>query len=805
MVFEDSESPWELNAWDSSRFFEALWEAWTFMADPGTHSPVTMPWARTASALISVSGILFWSSVLGLTVDVITAKMEALRAGKSRIIEKDHTLILGWTEKTIHIIEELCAANESEGGGVVAVLAPESKTDMESQLEYQLPARRRKGTRVVFRSGSPLVVSDLSRVSMESAKAIIILATPGSADQADADTLRTMLSIRSSNCNLLSYVVAEVRDIDNEPLVKLVGGPSVETMVSHDMIGRLMLMSVRQPGLAKVYEGLLGFEGDEFYMNEWPELEGVEFGELAERFPDAVPIGIKSESGKLMLHPPINYELKEGDQVVVIAEDNDTYKPEPANKVDVGQPPDGKPVLGEPEKILFCGWRRDIRDVLQLLDKIVQPGSEVHMMTHCVPLDKRNERLLDDGLDVRQLMNLSIVHQYGNTSVRRKIAKLPISEYNCCMIFADEAFELDTLHADSHSLATLLLIRDLQCRNNLSPFRSEAHQSESSNFSSGSPKSPKRHGKGNGMSQLTKSRATCPMICEILDPHTQNIISSNDQLGLTSDFCQSNKLTAQVLAMVAEERTVNQLINELLGNSGCEIAVVCSSRYAHPDEVISFMTLSRRASLFFDELVVGYQMKESIEKTVLNPAEKWRGCRWDNHDLAILRRTAKARASVIRRTHVAPETSPAAPFTQGSANGPLGRLIDTLEVISEGSESGEPASLGLQESARNLSLPSRQKISKLLKEVAVFLEKGVVQSDEKERSPLPSNACANQKVRASAKAATDPPGEVAPSMMTSMIGLGLGTQTSSARPCVPPEEEAISGWSVHNGVSYENM
>ena len=30
------------------------------------------------------------------------------------------------------------------------------------------------------------------------------------------------------------------------------------------------------------------------------------------------------------------------------------------------------------------------------------------------------------------------------------------------MIFADQLFEADTMHADSHSLATLLLIRDIQ-------------------------------------------------------------------------------------------------------------------------------------------------------------------------------------------------------------------------------------------------------------------------------------------------------------------------------------------------------
>ena len=51
------------------------------------------------------------------------------------------------------------------------------------------------------------------------------------------------------------------------------------------------LMSVRQLGLVKIYDSMLGFEGNEFYVKEWPELVGLSFGELAERFPCAVPIG----------------------------------------------------------------------------------------------------------------------------------------------------------------------------------------------------------------------------------------------------------------------------------------------------------------------------------------------------------------------------------------------------------------------------------------------------------------------------------------------------------------------------------
>jgi len=599
---------------DITTVIEGIWVAWTFMADPGTHAHVFDTDQRIVGSFITIGGILFFASILGLTVDIIREKMDSLRQGKSKIIEKDHTLILGWTEKTIHIIEELCSANESEGGGVVAVLAPFPKEQMESELEFQLPSRVRRGTRVVFRSGSPLLMGDLIRVSVHMARAIIILASSGDADQADSDTLRTMLSLRSLLDDLRGHVVAEVRDIDNEPLVKLVGGHFVETLVSHDVIGRLMLMSVRQPGLAKVYEALLGFDGDEFYMEEWPELVGVEFGELMERFPDAIPIGVHKSSGVVTLRPSWSYVISPGDKIIVIAEDNDTYKPEPPSNIDAGEPPEDIAMPQETEKILFCGWRRDIRDVLQQLDNIVKSGTDVHMMTHCVPIHLRNDRLLEDGLDVKELRNLRLIHHFGNTSVRRKIEVLPIAKFTSCMIFADQAFESDTLHADSHSLATLLLIRDIQSKH-----------------------LPVPAGKGmlRTLTDLNPAER-CPIVCEVLDPHTQKTIAGNKHLSLTSDFCQTNKLVAQVLSMIAEERVVNLIFDELLGQSGCNIAVVPSSRYVNEGEMVSFMILAKRAARY-DELLIGYQKRESIEKTLLNPAQKHKLCRWHNYDFAILR------------------------------------------------------------------------------------------------------------------------------------------------------------------------
>jgi len=51
---------------------------------------------------------------------------------------------------------------------------------------------------------------------------------------------------------LRGHIVVELSDLDNEVLVKLVGGDLVETVVAHDVIGRLMIQCARQPGLAQV-------------------------------------------------------------------------------------------------------------------------------------------------------------------------------------------------------------------------------------------------------------------------------------------------------------------------------------------------------------------------------------------------------------------------------------------------------------------------------------------------------------------------------------------------------------------------
>ena len=87
-------------------------------------------------------------------------QLAELRRGHSIVLEKDHTVILGWSDSIFTIVRELTLANESRRKPVIVILADRDKVEMEDDLKAKVPDLR--GTRVVCRSGSPMDIDDLA-------------------------------------------------------------------------------------------------------------------------------------------------------------------------------------------------------------------------------------------------------------------------------------------------------------------------------------------------------------------------------------------------------------------------------------------------------------------------------------------------------------------------------------------------------------------------------------------------------------------------------------------------------------------
>ena len=169
----------------------------------------------------------------------------------------------------------------------------------------------------MFRNGSTLNTTDLVNAACETARSIVVMSVGENSAQADANTLRVVLALmvciraRGHRLELLwsergldahphaslasegsaipppttthpqavgdklrGFVVAEVRDQDMNELLGIIGGDNVETLLTHETLARMSLSAVKQPGITKAYEEILGFEGAEFYTKDWPSLTG---------------------------------------------------------------------------------------------------------------------------------------------------------------------------------------------------------------------------------------------------------------------------------------------------------------------------------------------------------------------------------------------------------------------------------------------------------------------------------------------------------------------------------------------------
>lgn len=73
------------------------------------------------SVSISFGGMLIFGMMLGVVSDAISEKFDSLRKGRSEVVEQNHTLILGWSDKLGSLLNQLAIANECLGRGTVVV------------------------------------------------------------------------------------------------------------------------------------------------------------------------------------------------------------------------------------------------------------------------------------------------------------------------------------------------------------------------------------------------------------------------------------------------------------------------------------------------------------------------------------------------------------------------------------------------------------------------------------------------------------------------------------------------------------
>ncbi len=371
---------WSPDATDGTRpgLARQLFTTLMHTLDPGTVAGDSGTWRYLVTMLVlTLAGLFIVSALIGVIATGIDSKLVDLRRGRSPVIERDHTVILGWSDAVFTIISELTVANESRRRPVVVVLSERDKVEMEDELREKLPDLR--GTRVICRTGSPMDIGDLALSSHRTARSVIVLSPPGG-DEPDSEVIKVLLALTHGDAahdEQSAHVVAEIEDPHNLEAARLVGGDRAVVLNKQETIARLIVQTSRQAGAAAVYKELFDFDGDEIYFHKDTRLDGQTYAQAQHAYEQVTVIGLVHDDA-VRLNPPADTDVTGCELVVVAADDSVlTGVPLSAPAFDESAIVAAPVLPNQRTRTLVLGWNQRATSVIRELDAYAVSGSEL--------------------------------------------------------------------------------------------------------------------------------------------------------------------------------------------------------------------------------------------------------------------------------------------------------------------------------------------------------------------------------------------------------------------------------------------
>ena len=552
---------------DANSVWDIFWGSLMRTLDPGTMGGDGGWFFRILMLVVTIGGLIIVASLIGIVSGAFDAKVEELRKGRSKVLETDHTLILGWSTKVFPIIHELVIANESRGKAAIVILADKDKVEMEDEIRAEVGKTGK--TKIICRTGDPMNLTDLELGNPHTARSIILLAPEESPDP-DADVIKTALAVTNNPQRKSGkyHIVGELEHDSSLEAARLVGKQEAHWVVGNDVIGRMAVQSCRQSGLSVVYQELLDFDGDEIYFTEQPGLVGKSYFETQLAFADSTVIGLV-QGGGVRLNPRPETVYAAGDQLIVIAEDDSTIRTAAPGTPDAAALSTAPVPAPHPESTLVLGYNSGLAGMLAELDQYVPKGSSVSVLA-----------------DVEQpafptFANFELTFRRGDATSRALLDELDVASFDHIIVLAYRD-TLDYQRADGKTLVTLLQLRDIEDRT------------------------------GRDLN----------IVSEMLDDRNRELAEVTN----ADDFIVSDKLISLLLTQISESEQITDVFDELFAANGSEIYLNPAELYVKPGTSVDFYTVLEAARRR-GETAIGYRViadERDASKAygvVVNPAK----------------------------------------------------------------------------------------------------------------------------------------------------------------------------------------
>lgn len=553
----------------------AVWWSFLRLTDPGYLGDDEGALMRSVSTVVTVLGyVLFMGSLIAIMTQWLARAMRQLESGTTPIAINGHILILGWTNRTPEIIEQIVSSRgrlkrflrkQGSSSLKIVVLAESVSLELTQQLRERIGSRMTTA-HVIFRSGSSLKIEHLRRVDLGHSAAVIVPGADfeiGGWELGDTRVIKTLMSITrfvaKSDMPVAPSVVAELFDSAKIPIARSTMTDDLEIIASGHVIGGMIAQTIRNPGLSRVYDHLFSrAEPESLYLRNCEDLEGYRLLEILPFFDGAVPVGVvrigADGSRRSLLNVP-GLKIEADDLIVFVAPDFDSCIP----KRVVGTTAVNEIAVETPRgsanyRVLVLGWSHKIFSLVQEFGGFSAETFQIDIFSRVS--EAARQRAFDEIEFDRN--RIRVRHLVGDYTVADTLRKLNFDSYDSLVFMASD--NLDTAEqADARTVLAYVLTKDL----------------------------------------LRSMKSMPQLLLELMDGENAHLFDDE-----SAETIISPRVLSHLLAQIAMRRELAVVYNELFGPRGADIVFRSPSDYgAAAGEPFSSL---RDAGAMRGDIVLGY-------------------------------------------------------------------------------------------------------------------------------------------------------------------------------------------------------
>ncbi|MBN2300389.1 MAG: hypothetical protein JXC31_04280 [Acholeplasmataceae bacterium] len=302
-----------------SSFFDAFANgSLKWMLAPNAILSITNPDLLVLAVIVLVTGlILFSGTIIALTTNAIKEYIQKKNSGAGKVHLDHHIVILNWNNKVPELVSDLLYIDDQEV--TVMILADIDKTYAEKQIINAIQKTKANQTiakmNVLVKHGDPLLKNELTDISIEKAKAILIMnpdkheTVYKNMSKSDLAVIKIILGLGPIEFEYHPPIVVEIKHIDSKEKI-LTLSRVVSTLHEHmimpicfDMnLGQIIAQTLIENQIEDVYLALFSFQGSEIYA-----LENISFDDCLDNYSHAIPL---STHEHLLYVLSLNDEIK---------------------------------------------------------------------------------------------------------------------------------------------------------------------------------------------------------------------------------------------------------------------------------------------------------------------------------------------------------------------------------------------------------------------------------------------------------------------------------------------------------------